>query len=231
MTEDHRPDPDALLAQVQREQNQEKKGRLFILLGMCPGVGKTSAMLLLARQRQSDGLNVLAGIVETHGRAETTALLEDLTILPRKKIDHGGHLLEEFDLDTAIQRRPDLLLVDELAHTNAPGSRHLKRYQDVLELLDAGIDVVTTLNVPHIESQVEQPVENQRTADGRRRSLAVFREPDSLDAPRIRPPWVPVAGGVGGRHPAADRAGAGFVSPRPRPGETPRRGSGPRHGR
>ncbi len=155
MNDDHRPDPDALLAQVQREENQEKLGRLYILLGMCPGVGKTYAMLLLARQRQNDGLNVMIGVVETHGRKETAALLENLTLLPRKRIEHGGHTLEEFDLDTAIQRRPDLLLVDELAHTNAPGSRHLKRYQDVLELLDAGIDVVTTLNVQHIESQVD----------------------------------------------------------------------------
>ncbi|MES2922897.1 MAG: sensor histidine kinase KdpD [Verrucomicrobiota bacterium] len=155
MNEDHRPDPDALLAQVQREENLEKKGRLYILLGMCPGVGKTYAMLLLARQRQSEGLNVLVGVVETHGRVETAELLEGLAILPRRKIDHDGHVLEEFDLDAAIQRRPDLLLVDELAHTNASGSRHLKRYQDVLELIDAGIDVVTTLNVQHIESQVD----------------------------------------------------------------------------
>ncbi|MEO7097758.1 MAG: sensor histidine kinase KdpD [Luteolibacter sp.] len=155
MNDDHRPDPDALLAQVQREEYQEKCGKLYILLGMCPGVGKTYAILLLARQRQEDGLNVLVGVVETHGREETAALLENLTILPRRKIKRGGHLLEEFDLDTALQRRPDLLLVDELAHTNAPGSRHLKRYQDVLELLDAGIDVVTTLNVQHIESQVD----------------------------------------------------------------------------
>ena len=155
MTEDHRPDPDALLAQVQREENQEKKGRLYILLGMCPGVGKTYAMLLLARQRKADGLSVLIGVVETHGRKETAELLVNLDLLPRKKIEHGGHLLEEFDLDAAIRRRPDLLLDDELAHTNAPGSRHLKRYQDVLELLDAGIDVVTTLNVQHIESQVD----------------------------------------------------------------------------
>ena len=155
MTEDHRPDPDALLAQIQREENLKKKGRLYILLGMCPGVGKTYAMLLLARQRQGDGLNVLVGVVETHGRKETADLLDGLTILPRRKLVHGGHVLEEFDLDTALQRRPDLLLVDELAHTNAPGSRHLKRYQDVLELLDAGIDVCTTLNVQHIESQVD----------------------------------------------------------------------------
>lgn len=155
MSDDPRPDPDALLAQMQREENLEKSGKLYILLGMCPGVGKTYAMLLLAKQRQTDGLNVLIGVVETHGRKETAALLENLTLLPRKKILHGGHTLEEFDLDTAIQRHPDLLLVDELAHTNAPGSRHLKRYQDVLELLDAGIDVVTTLNVQHIESQVD----------------------------------------------------------------------------
>jgi len=155
MNDDPRPDPDALLAQVQREEHQEKRGRLYIILGMCPGVGKTYAMLLLARQRQLDGLTVLAGIVETHGREDTAALLADLTILPRKQIEHGGHTLEEFDLDGAIQRRPDLLLVDELAHTNAPGSRHLKRYQDVLELLDSGIDVCTTLNVQHIESQVD----------------------------------------------------------------------------
>ncbi|GAA5119170.1 sensor histidine kinase KdpD [Luteolibacter yonseiensis] len=152
---DHRPDPDALLAQVRREETERKSGRLYILLGMCPGVGKTYAMLLFARQRQQDGLQVLVGVVETHGRRETAALLDGLPFLPRKKILYGGHVLEEFDLDTAIQRRPDLLLVDELAHTNVPGSRHLKRYQDVLELLDAGIDVVTTLNVQHIESQVD----------------------------------------------------------------------------
>lgn len=147
MNQDHCPDPDALVAQVRREDAQEKYGKLYILLGMCPGVGKTYAMLLLARQRQNDGLNVLVGVVETHGLQETSALLENLTLLPRRTIKHGGHVLEEFDLDTAIHQRPDLLLVDELAHTNVPGSRHVKRYQDVLELLDAGIDVCTTLNV------------------------------------------------------------------------------------
>ncbi len=152
---DSRPDPDALLAQVQREENHGKSGRLFIFLGMCPGVGKTYAMLLSGRQHQNEGLDVLIGVVETHGRAETLALVEGLPILPRQKLEHGGHTLEEFDLDAALARRPDLLLVDELAHTNAPGGRHLKRYQDVLELLDAGIDVCTTVNVQHIESQVD----------------------------------------------------------------------------
>jgi len=155
MNKERRPDPDELLAQVQREECQEKRGKLYILLGMCPGVGKTYAMLLLAKQRQLEGLNVLVGVVETHGREETAELIAGLTVLPRRKIEHGGHVLEEFDLDAALLRKPDLLLVDELAHTNATGSRHLKRYQDVLELIDAGIDVVTTLNVQHIESQVD----------------------------------------------------------------------------
>ena len=155
MTDDHRPDPDLLLAQVQREEGRRRAGRLFLFLGMCPGVGKTYAMLQAARQRRDEGLRVLAGVVETHGRAETAALLEGLDVLPRRKIEHDGHLLEEFDLDAALSRRPDFLLVDELAHTNAPGSRHAKRYQDVLELLDAGIDVCSTLNVQHIESQVD----------------------------------------------------------------------------
>jgi two-component system sensor histidine kinase KdpD len=155
MNDDHRPDPDALLAQLQREAGQDQRGKLYILLGMCPGVGKTFAMLLLARQRQAEGLNVLVGVVETHGREDTAKLLAELPMLPRRQLEHGGHSLEEFDLDAALAQRPDLLLVDELAHTNAPGSRHLKRYQDVLELLDAGIDVVTTLNVQHIESQVD----------------------------------------------------------------------------
>jgi len=155
MTDDRRPDPDLLLAQVQREERARRIGRLFIFLGMCPGVGKTYAMLQMGRQRRNEGVRVLAGVVETHGRAETAELLEGLDLLPKRQIGHGGHLLEEFDLDAALARRPDFLLVDELAHTNAPGSRHNKRYQDVLELLDAGIDVCTTVNVQHIESQVD----------------------------------------------------------------------------
>ena len=153
--DDPRPDPDALLAQVQREEHAKGMGRLYLFLGMCPGVGKTFAMLEAAHQRQREGAGVLVGIVETHGRHETAALLEGLSILPRRRLEHRGHTLEEFDLDGALQRRPDLLLVDELAHTNAPGTRHAKRYQDVLELLEAGIDVCTTLNVQHIESQVD----------------------------------------------------------------------------
>ena len=154
MTDDPRQ-PTDVPSQGRLDEGPRKSGKLYILLGMCPGVGKTYAMLQLARQRQNDGLNVLAGVVETHGQVETTALLDGLHVLPRRKMAHDGQVFEEFDLDTAIQRRPDLLLVDDLAHTNARGTRHLKRYQDVLELLAAGIDVCTTLNVQHIESLVD----------------------------------------------------------------------------
>lgn len=152
---DSRPNPDRLLAQLQQEDLASQSGKLHIFLGMCPGVGKTYAMLQLARQRAKEGVDVLAGIVETHGRAETAELLEQLPVQPRQQLDHRGIALEEFDLDETLRRRPQLVLVDELAHSNAPGSRHAKRYQDVLELLDAGINVYTTLNVQHIESQVD----------------------------------------------------------------------------
>ncbi|TLD70249.1 sensor histidine kinase KdpD [Phragmitibacter flavus] len=155
MTELIRPDPDSLLAEVMRQEAQSKMGKLHIFLGMCPGVGKTFAMLQAAAQRQREGTNLLVGIVETHGRRETADLLNHLEVLPRKTLPHRDHPLTEFDLDAVLERRPDLVLVDELAHTNAPGSRHTKRYQDVLELLSAGIDVYTTVNVQHIESQVD----------------------------------------------------------------------------
>ena len=146
-----RPDPDALLA----EAAKAGRGRLKVYLGMAPGVGKTSEMLTAARRRKAEGLDVVAGIIETHGRPETAALLEGLEVLPRKVIDHRGRPLKEFDLDAALARRPELLLVDEHAHSNVPGSRHPKRWQDVEELLAAGIDVWTTLNVQHLESLVD----------------------------------------------------------------------------
>ncbi|MFP5240545.1 MAG: DUF4118 domain-containing protein, partial [Acidobacteriota bacterium] len=150
--EDQRPDPDALLAMVQREEAGKRRGRLRIFLGMAPGVGKTYAMLEAARLKMSDGLDVLAGIVETHGREDTEALMYGMPVLPRRAIDYKGHRLEEFDLDEVLARRPALVLVDELAHTNVPGSRHPKRWQDVDELLEHGQDVWTTLNVQHLES-------------------------------------------------------------------------------
>ena len=130
----------------------EQRGRLTAYLGAAPGVGKTFRMLQDAARRQAEGCDVLVGVAETHGRSETAALLEPFEILPRIGVDHQGHRLDEFDIDAAIARRPGLVLVDELAHTNAPGSRHPKRWQDVAELLAAGIDVATTINIQHIES-------------------------------------------------------------------------------
>src|ERR1700761_118038 len=146
-----RPDPDALLAQAKRQGG----GRLKVYLGMAPGVGKTFEMLTVGKRRLGEGVDVLVGVVETHGRKETEALTEGLTVLPRKPTDYRGRQLMEFDLDAALARRPKLLLVDEYAHTNAPGSRHPKRWQDVEELLNAGIDVHTTLNIQHLESLVD----------------------------------------------------------------------------
>jgi len=148
-----RPDPDAILARVKAEDSH--RGKLKIFFGMCPGVGKTYAMLQEARQRQSEGFRVLVGVVVTHGRAETQALLEGLELIPLKKVNYRGIELEEMDIDEILRRRPQLVLVDELAHSNAPGSRHPKRYQDVLEILSADIDVFTTLNVQHVDSRRE----------------------------------------------------------------------------
>ncbi len=147
-----RPDPDALLRQVQEAEARERRAKLKVFFGSAPGVGKTFAMLNEARERQAAGEDVSVGVVETHGRSETAALLEGLEVLPRKDLPHSGVFIPEFDLDGALARRPGLILVDELAHSNAMGARHAKRWQDVEELLDAGIDVYTTLNVQHLES-------------------------------------------------------------------------------
>ncbi len=149
--EPRRPDPDALLAAA----GKAGRGKLKVFLGMAPGVGKTYEMLRAARRRQAEGCGVLVGIVETHGRKETQALLRGMEVLPRKPIEYKGRTLPEFDIDEALARKPELLLVDEYAHSNAPGSRHPKRWQDVEELLAAGIDVWTTLNVQHLESLLE----------------------------------------------------------------------------
>lgn len=149
---DARPDPDALLARVRSAEAHERRGKLRIFLGYAAGVGKTFAMLQAAHQANRDGIDVVVGYVEPHGRHETEALLDGLEQLPHQRLPHRGVTLREFDLDAALKRKPQLILVDELAHTNAEGSRHLKRWQDVDELLAAGIDVYTTLNVQHIES-------------------------------------------------------------------------------
>ncbi|HEX9924752.1 MAG TPA: sensor histidine kinase KdpD [Anaerolineae bacterium] len=147
-----RPDPDELLNLVQREQEQQARGKLKIFLGYIAGVGKTYAMLEAAHQRLTEGQDLAVAYLETHGRPETETLLPGLELIPRQAVEYRGVTLRELDLDAVLARRPQLVLVDELAHTNAPGSRHAKRYQDVLELLNAGIDVYTTLNIQHLES-------------------------------------------------------------------------------
>ena len=148
MSDGDRPAPEAFL----RAATQEELGRLKIFLGAAPGVGKTYEMLSEGAARTRAGIDVVVGVVETHGRAETEALTRGLEILPRRQIDHEGHALTEMDLDALLERRPQLALVDELAHTNVAGSRHPKRYQDVEELLAAGIDVYSTINIQHLES-------------------------------------------------------------------------------
>lgn len=147
-----RPDPDLLLARVEREHSRATRGRLKIFFGAAAGVGKTYAMLLAAKEKRAENIDIIIGLVESHGRKETAALLQGLEVLPPKQIDYRGAVLTEFDIDAALKRKPSIIVVDELAHTNAPGSRHPKRWQDIEELLEAGIDVYTALNVQHLES-------------------------------------------------------------------------------
>jgi len=152
MEDSSKPNPDELLARIKKNEQKENKGKLKIYLGMCAGVGKTFAMLQDANKASGRGIDIMIGYVETHGRAETEFLLFYLPQLPRKKIQYKGFELEEMNTDAILDRKPKLVVVDELAHSNAPGSRHTKRYLDVLELLDNGIDVYTAVNVQHIES-------------------------------------------------------------------------------
>ncbi len=155
MNDGNRPNPDALLAALQTEAARTQRGRLKVFLGMCPGVGKTYAMLEAAQRELKNGRDLVIGYVETHGRKETDALTAGIPIIPCKSLEYRGITLTEMDLDAVLARHPQLALVDELAHTNAPGSRHPKRWQDVNELLDAGIDVFTTVNVQHLESRAD----------------------------------------------------------------------------
>ena len=152
MTDNQRPDPDALLAQIRQDEHRERRGKLRIYFGSSAGVGKTYAMLAAARKLLAEGVDVVAGVVETHGRGETAAILEGLPLLPPAQTEYRSRRLSEFDLDGALARKPGLVLVDELAHSNVAGSRHPKRWQDVEELLAAGIDVYSTLNVQHLDS-------------------------------------------------------------------------------
>lgn len=150
-----RPNPDELLARIQVEEKQQTRGKLKVFLGYAAGVGKTYAMLEATRERKAEGVDAVVGLVETHGRKDTEALVAGLEVMPRKQVEYRGTVLTEMDVDAVLARRPQLAVVDELAHTNVPGSRHPKRYQDVEELLEAGIDVYTTVNIQHIESMTD----------------------------------------------------------------------------
>lgn len=152
---DARPNPDALLSALKHEEARQSHGKLKVFLGMSPGVGKTYAMLEAARRELAAGVDVVLGYVETHGRKETDALTEGLPIIPRKALEHRGITLTEMDLDAILARKPQLVIVDELAHSNVPGSRHPKRWQDVKELIDAGMNVFTTVNVQHLDSRAD----------------------------------------------------------------------------
>ena len=168
-----RPDPDQLLDGIKKEESASVQGKLKIFFGMCAGVGKTYSMLNAAQKARRDGVNIVIGIVETHGRTETEELLDGLESVQLKNIEYRGSYFKELDLDAILALNPTLVLVDELAHTNIPGSRHAKRYQDVLELLNNGIDVYTTLNVQHLESRAE--IVNQITGTTVRETV-----PDSI---------------------------------------------------
>ncbi|RIK78625.1 MAG: two-component system sensor histidine kinase KdbD [Planctomycetota bacterium] len=184
---DERPNPDELLAKVQAEESLSARGRLKIFFGMAPGVGKTYAMLEAARKTAKEGTDVVIGYVEPHARPETQALVLGLDVLPRRVVSYGGVTLEEFDLEGALARKPQILIVDELAHTNAPGSTHERRWQDVEQVLAAGIDVYTTLNVQHIESlndvvaQITGIVVRETVSD------AVFERADEIELVDISP--------------------------------------------
>src|SRR5436190_7322862 len=155
MADETQRNPDLLLAAIQEAESRHGRGQLKVFLGMCPGVGKTYAMLEAAQRERKAGRDVVIGYVETHGRKETDALVEGFESVPRRVVEYRGVSLSEMDLDALLARRPQLAVVDELAHTNVPGSRHPKRWQDAQELLDAGINVFTTLNVQHVESRAD----------------------------------------------------------------------------
>ncbi len=153
MNEENKPDPDELLKAILKQEKEKELGQLKIFFGMAAGVGKTYAMLEEAQQKLKEGIKVVIGTVNTHGRKETEAMLQNLPIIPEKWVNYKETVFEELDLETILMTKPELVIIDELAHTNVPGSKHLKRWQDVIEILDAGIDVYTTLNVQHLESR------------------------------------------------------------------------------
>ncbi|MDD1729256.1 MAG: DUF4118 domain-containing protein [Methanospirillum sp.] len=186
--DDGRPDPDALLSQIQKEEIREKKGKLKIFLGYAAGVGKTYGMLKAAHERLDEGVDVRIGYVETHGRSETDALVQGLPLIPRLSVHYKTALLSDMDLDAILTRHPELVLIDELAHTNPPEFRHAKRYQDVEEILSAGIDVYTTLNIQHLESlrdvvaQITSVIVKETVPD------RILDEADEIELMDIPPP-------------------------------------------
>src|SRR5499433_1580528 len=182
---EQRPSPDALLEAARREER--RSGRLKIFVGAAPGVGKTYEMLQQAGARKRDGYDIVVGVVEAHGRKETQALLEGLEVVPRKRLEYRGQSLDEMDLDAIIARRPQIVLVDELAHTNAPGSRHPKRYLDVEELLGHGINVYTTVNVQHIESLNDVVAQITRVRVRETVPDSVFDRADAVELVDITP--------------------------------------------
>jgi two-component system sensor histidine kinase KdpD len=199
---ENRPDPDTLLVHVQGEERQKHRGKLRIFLGYIAGVGKTYEMLEAAHLRKNEGVDVKIGYIETHGRPETEELVKGLPVISRKMIEYRNVTIPEMDLDTVLAARPQLVLVDELAHTNAPGSRHQKRYQDIEELLDAGIDVYTTLNIQHVESlndviaqitgvQVRETIPDRVIDEATEIELVDLAPPDLLQRLREGKVYVP----------------------------------------
>ncbi len=187
MGELERPDPDSLLRQLQEDERRSRRGTLKIFFGYVAGVGKTYAMLEAAQRQAAAGIDLVVGYVETHGRRETDALLEGLEALPALSVEYRGITLRELDLDAALARRPNIILVDELAHTNAPGLRHPKRWEDVEELLDAGINVYTTLNVQHLESLNDMIRETTGVQVRETVPDSIFDEADSVEVVDLPP--------------------------------------------
>jgi len=186
-SEQNRPDPDELLKRIQKDEVESTQGKLKIFFGMCAGVGKTYTMLEAAHKARQEKIDVVVGIVETHKRTETEALALGLEVIPLKEINYRGTIFKEMDLDAVLARRPSLVLVDELAHTNIPGSRHVKRYQDVLELLNNGINVYTTLNVQHIESRTDTVLQITGTTIRETVPDSVFDRADDIELVDITP--------------------------------------------
>ncbi len=185
--DENRQNPDELLKAIRKEEQNQSRGHLKIFFGYAAGVGKTYAMLKAAHAAKKHGVDVVAGYVEPHARPKTAALLNGLEILPTLDIEYSGITLHEFDLDAAIARKPQLLLVDELAHTNAEGCRHAKRYQDIEELLKAGIDVYTTVNVQHIESLNDMVASITEVFVRERIPDSVFDNADQVELVDIEP--------------------------------------------